>query len=40
MTNFEMATHIPLIIRAPWKSNSVGRETSVLAEIVDMYSKS
>ena len=28
MTNFELATHIPLIIRAPWLSDSVGATTS------------
>lgn len=29
MTNFEIATHIPLIIRCPWLPNSVGKQTAV-----------
>eukprot|EP00730_Choanoeca_flexa_P007361 TRINITY_DN12321_c0_g4_i3.p1 TRINITY_DN12321_c0_g4~~TRINITY_DN12321_c0_g4_i3.p1 ORF type:complete len:605 (+),score=134.73 TRINITY_DN12321_c0_g4_i3:2-1816(+) len=37
MTNFELATHIPLIVRAPHKTNSTGKSTSVLAEAVDFY---
>ena len=37
MTNFELGVHIPLIIRAPWIASSVGGETAVLAEMVDMY---
>jgi len=37
MTNFEVALRTPLIIRAPWMKNSVGRVTSVLAEAVDFY---
>lgn len=36
-TNFEIATHTPLIIRAPWKESSVGKRTDVLAELVDVY---
>jgi hypothetical protein len=35
MSNFELATHIPMIIRAPFKPNSVGQSTDVLAEMVD-----
>ena len=35
--SFELATHIPLIIRAPHKSNSTGKNTKVLAEAVDFY---
>ena len=37
MTNFELGVHIPLIIRAPWMQASLGRETAVLAEMVDIY---
>jgi iduronate 2-sulfatase len=37
MTNFELGVHIPLIIRTPWIASSVGRETAVLAEMVDMF---
>ena len=37
MTNFEVALRTPLIIRAPWKTGSVGRTTDVLAEAVDLY---
>eukprot|EP00037_Helgoeca_nana_P022484 m.229791 g.229791 ORF g.229791 m.229791 type:complete len:665 (-) comp26009_c0_seq1:104-2098(-) len=37
MTNFELGVHIPLIIRAPWMSNSIGKETDVLAEMVDTF---
>ena len=34
---FELGVHIPLIIRASWISSSVGKETGVLAEMVDMF---
>ena len=37
MTNFELGVHIPLIMRAPWKRQSVGKHTAVLAEMVDVY---
>lgn len=37
MTNFELGVHAPLILRAPWVTTSVGQETSVLAEFVDIY---
>ena len=37
MTNFEVALRTPLIIRAPWKNDSVGRTSNVLAEAVDLY---
>ena len=37
MTNFELGVHIPLIIRAPFIKQSVGQETAVLAEMVDMF---
>ena len=37
MTNFELGVHIPLIIRAPMLPGSVGKETAVLAEMVDIY---
>lgn len=37
MTNFELGVHIPLVIQVPWQAGSVGKETAVLAEMVDMY---
>ena len=37
MTNFELGVHIPLIIRVPWMQHSVGRESAVLAEMVDVF---
>ena len=37
MSVFESATHVPLIIRAPFRPNSVGAVTPVLAEMVDLY---
>ena len=37
MTNTELATHVPLLIRAPWAAASVGQRTSVKAELVDLY---
>eukprot|EP00045_Choanoeca_perplexa_P009773 m.95607 g.95607 ORF g.95607 m.95607 type:complete len:524 (+) comp15024_c0_seq2:665-2236(+) len=37
MTNYERGTRVPLFIRAPWKSNSIGIKTSALASSVDMY---
>jgi hypothetical protein len=36
-TNTELATHIPLIIRVPWKTAAVGVRTTVKIELVDMY---
>ena len=32
----ELATHIPLLIRVPWKTASVGKRTKVKMELVDM----
>eukprot|EP00035_Acanthoeca_spectabilis_P036785 m.41683 g.41683 ORF g.41683 m.41683 type:complete len:652 (+) comp8246_c0_seq1:1293-3248(+) len=37
MTNFELGVHIPLIIRVPWMTKSLGQETDVLAEMVDVF---
>ena len=37
MTNFELGVRIPLIIRAPFYPTSAGKESSVLAEMVDIY---
>mmetsp|Transcript_644 Transcript_644/g.1539 ORF Transcript_644/g.1539 Transcript_644/m.1539 type:complete len:562 (+) Transcript_644:62-1747(+) len=37
MTNFENALRVPLIARVPWMENSVGKQTKVLAELVDLY---
>lgn len=36
-TNTELATHVPLLIRVPWKTNSLGRRTTVKTELVDLY---
>eukprot|EP00117_Sycon_ciliatum_P025753 scpid62884/ scgid21304/ Iduronate 2-sulfatase; Alpha-L-iduronate sulfate sulfatase len=36
-TNWELATRVPLIVRAPWKPRSLGRRTYALVELVDMY---
>ena len=36
-TNTELAVHIPLIIRVPWLSKSVGARTTVKFELVDLY---
>ena len=37
MTNFEVALRTPLIIKIPWKKQSHGKVTNVLAEAVDLY---
>ena len=37
MTNWELATRVPLIIRAPWKPASQGKNTYALVELVDLY---
>jgi arylsulfatase A-like enzyme len=37
MTNFELGVRVPLIIRAPWKPETAGQRTDVLAELVDLY---
>eukprot|EP00040_Diaphanoeca_grandis_P036705 m.235426 g.235426 ORF g.235426 m.235426 type:complete len:731 (+) comp33664_c2_seq1:100-2292(+) len=36
-TEFELATRVPLIIRAPWMTNSVGKHTKAFAELVDLH---
>ena len=36
-TNWELATRIPLIIRAPWKPESQGKNSYALVESVDLY---
>ena len=36
-TNFELDVRTPLIIRAPWISESVGKTTLALAELVDLF---
>ena len=35
-TNTELATHIPLIIRVPWITQSTGARTTVKIELVDL----
>ena len=37
MTNFELGTRIPFILRAPWISESIGARRSALVEAVDIY---
>ena len=37
MTNFELATRIPLFIKAPHKPNSKGEKSNALVEAVDIY---
>ena len=37
MSTLEMATRIPMIIRAPWISTAINVTTSALAEAVDLY---
>jgi arylsulfatase A-like enzyme len=36
-TNTELATHVPLLIRAPWMKPSVGKRTAAVVELVDLY---
>merc|ERR1712194_277614 len=36
-TNFELGVQVPLLIRAPWKKNSLGKHTSTMVELVDLY---
>ena len=36
-SNFEHWTRVPLIIRAPWLTRSVGQRSTVLAELIDIY---
>ena len=36
-TDTELAVHVPLMMRVPWKASSVGQRTTVKAELVDIY---
>jgi len=36
-TNFELGTRVPLIIRAPWKTKSIGANVKIFAELIDLY---
>ncbi len=36
-TNFELGTRVPLVMRAPFRPNSVGKTTEVFAELVDVF---
>lgn len=36
-TEFELATRVPLIIKVPWKTASIGQRTSAFAELVDLH---
>jgi len=38
MANSEIATRVPLIIRAPWMADSINKTTNIIAELVDVYS--
>ena len=35
-TNFELGTRVPLIMRAPWLTASIGKRTSLFAELIDV----
>ena len=37
MTNFELGTRVPLLMRVPWQGKSQGQRTSALVELVDLY---
>jgi len=37
MSTLELATRIPMIIRAPWIETAINATTSALAEAVDLY---
>ena len=34
-TNFELGTRVPLIIRAPWKTKSIGTNVKIFAELIE-----
>lgn len=36
-TEFELATRVPLIIKVPWKTASVGQHTAAFVELVDLH---
>eukprot|EP01006_Ploeotia_vitrea_P004687 TRINITY_DN115191_c0_g1_i1.p1 TRINITY_DN115191_c0_g1~~TRINITY_DN115191_c0_g1_i1.p1 ORF type:complete len:546 (+),score=36.72 TRINITY_DN115191_c0_g1_i1:136-1638(+) len=36
-TNWELATRVPMIIRAPWKKNSTNKRSETFAELQDLY---
>lgn len=36
-TNWELGTRVPLILRVPWMTASVGKRTKAFAELVDIY---
>ena len=36
-TDTELAVHVPLLMRVPWKRASLGQRTQVKAELVDLY---
>eukprot|EP00051_Salpingoeca_urceolata_P028465 m.487006 g.487006 ORF g.487006 m.487006 type:complete len:523 (+) comp24735_c0_seq1:84-1652(+) len=36
-TDTELATHVPMIIRVPWKQAAIGKKTAVKAELIDLY---
>jgi hypothetical protein len=37
MTNFEIANRVPLLVRVPWLSDSVGRRSDDLVEALDLF---
>jgi arylsulfatase A-like enzyme len=37
MTNFELGVRVPLLIRVPWKPNSIGVKSPLLVEAVDLF---
>lgn len=36
-TNFDVAVHVPLMMRAPWKPQSQGKHTTSYTELLDLY---
>ena len=37
MSNYELGTRVPMMIRAPWMQSTAGKRTSALVELVDLY---
>jgi membrane-anchored protein YejM (alkaline phosphatase superfamily) len=36
-TNFELGTRVPLIVRVPWKTASIGKRVNMMVELIDVY---
>ena len=37
MSNFENQVRVPMLVRVPWISEMVGKHTSALVELVDLF---